>query len=208
MPAQGAIRNLNEKFEGAYDFGASTGLITTVAAGTDSAGHIWACRWAPPTTPGAAAVNKRRFALIQRLRATWSTIAGFTAAQEVSLGLFKLTTYTAAHSAGTAVVMSKKRTAHPASLMTAQVATTGALTDGSHDAVTEQLGRKSFAELAAAATVPKGYFEIFKSTEDLAQYPILLAPNEGLLVRNEVLMGAAGTARVVVEMDWLEVERY
>jgi hypothetical protein len=208
MASQATIRNLNDNREGAYRDGPSTGLITGVAAGTASAGHIWAVRWAPSTAAGALAVEKRRFALITRLRARWFTIAGFTAAQEVLLSLFKLTGYAAPHTGGSAITPSKKRTAAPTSLMTGRIATTGALTAGTQAIDTDPIATGAFSELAAAATVPKGFFELFLSTEDMAQYPIVLAPNEGLLLRNEILMGAGGTARVVVEMDWLEVERY
>jgi hypothetical protein len=35
-----------------------------------------------------------------------------------------------------------------------------------------------------------------------------LAAGEGLIVRNLVAMGAGGTARVYVEVDWREVDAY
>lgn len=208
MPAQGTIRNLNERFEGSYTDGTYSGLITGVTSGSGTNGHLWAARWAPAVAAGPTAIDKRRFALVSRLRVRGFTITGYTAAQEILLALFKLTGYTAAHTGGSALTPQKKRTAHQTSLMTGQMANTGQLTAGTQTLGTDPIRSSAFSELAAAATVPKGAVEIFLSTEDLAQYPILLAPNEGLLVRNEIAMGAAGTMRLSVEMDWLEVERY
>ena len=90
---------------------------------------------------------------------------------------------------------------------TIQIAGTGALTDGTHSAITDVVGADAVSELAAAATVPKGRMEILKTTDDLDREPIILAANQGLVVRNVQAMGAGGTARVIVEMDWLEVGR-
>lgn len=196
-----------KKGEGAYRSGAKTGLLTVISAPTATAGHIWAARWSPPV-PGAASAHARQYAVIQRLRARWYTIAGFTAAQEVGLDLFRMTAYTAAHTGGNALTPSPKRASVPASLMTGRISTTGDLTAGTQTIDTDPIAGGVFSELAAAATVPKGAFEIYLSTEDLDRYPIVLAPNEGLLLRNSILMGAGGTARVIVEMDWLEVVRY
>ncbi len=196
-------RNAAGYQEGAYRDGSKTGLLTGVSAPTATAGHIWAVRWAPAVTEA-----KRRLAVVTRLRARWFTIAGFTAAQEVGFDLYKLTGYTVAHSGSTALAPQKKNAVFPTAIMTGQIATTGDVTAGTQTIGTDQLASASYAELAAAATVPKGAFEIFLSTEDLDRYPIVLAANEGLLLRNSILMGAGGTARVSVEMDWLEVERY
>ncbi len=44
---------------------AVSGLLTGVAAGSATAGHLWAMRWNPPTGPN----DRRLFAVIQRLRA-------------------------------------------------------------------------------------------------------------------------------------------
>jgi hypothetical protein len=193
-----------KKGDGAFKAAAVSGLLTGVAAATASAGHLFAFRWAPATPNGP------QFAVLQRLRARWFTIAGFTAAQQIGMDVSIIRTYTAAHTGGTAVAPVKKRTAFAATAVPAnniQIGTTGALTDGTH-AAPEVIAAAEFAELAAAATVPKGAMDILMPTDDLDRYPIVLAPNEGLLVRNSVLMGAGGTAVLVVEIDWLEVLRY
>jgi len=209
MPIGVQVTSLKSR-EGAYRVAAVSGLITGVAAATATAGHLFAVRWAPTTDK-----ERQAFLVLQRLRARMFTIAGYTAAQEVGIDLSILRTYSAAHTGGTAVTLTgnnqKKKAALPASFIPAsnmQIATTGALTAGTHTFDAQPIGYGVFAELAAAATVPKGVAEIYLSTEDLDRFPVVLSANEGLCIRNTILQGAGGTARLVVEMDWLEVTRY
>lgn len=207
MPVQTTIRNLG-KGEGAYRTGARTGVVgATLATGSATAGHVWACRYAAAAS--TAPVDRRRRAVIQRFRAKIATVVGFTAAQEVAFDLFKATAFTALHTGGNAVTPSKKSTAFVAPLMTARIASTAELTAGTHTFDTDPIGGCSWPELATGAAIPKGPGgDIFLSTEDLTEQPIILAPDEGLILRNVVAFGGAGTVRLVVEMDWLEVERY
>lgn len=206
--------------EGAYASAPPSGLLTTVAAGTASAGHLWAFQWPALTAAQSNAGDSRRFAVIQRIRIRAWTITGFTAAQELRFALFKLTGYTAPHTGGVAaVVPTPKRTgnaaanvppAHgvmPASRAVIQIGNTGALTDGTHAAPGDPIRVAAYSELAAAATVQKGQFDGLFATDDIIEHPIVLQGDEGLIVRNEVLMGAAGTMRLVVEADWFEMER-
>jgi hypothetical protein len=201
-----------KKGEGAFRTGAKTGLVAGVTTGSSTNGHLWALRWAPNVsgTPNP----RRQFAAIKRFRARWFTISGFTAAQEVGLDLFRVTSYTAAHSGGTgaaALTPSSLTRGNPfatSPLMAGRIAGSDQLTAGTQTFDTDPIASGAFAELAAAATVPKGLFELFMSTEDLLEYPLILAPNEGLVLRNTIAQGAGGTARIVVECDWLEVERY
>jgi hypothetical protein len=189
---------------GAYRLCEETGLITGIAAGTASAGHIFALRYAHAT----------KLMLVTMFRARWVTVSGFTAAQEVGLQLFRTTAYTVAHSGGTSITTTgeelRKRATHGnANNITANISTTGALTNGTHTIGTHKLAAGSFAELAAGAAVPKGFFEIgFKMGDPGWEYPLVLSQNQGLILRNSILMGAGGTARVAVEMEWLEVDSY
>lgn len=197
---------MNNLIEGSYRNGRHSGLIAGVVAGDGTNGHLWACRFAV-----APATDLRQVAVIQRLRVRGFTISGYTAAQEVRLAIYKLTAYTAAHSGGTgavALTFDKKLTGQPAPLLTGRMAGSDQLTAGTHTIATDPLAVGAFAELAAAATVPKGLSEIFISTEDVTQHPIVLQNNEGLLVRNEVAQGGGGTMRLVVEIDHCELQRY
>lgn len=212
------VRQLRQG-EGAYTIAAVSGVFSAVAAGTASAGHLFALRW--PTAVANVPVDPRKLLVLQRLRARWRTVVGFTAAQQIGMDLSIVRSYTAPHTGGLAsMTPSQKRAVFPpqgatagptASLVTAanlQIANTGALTNGTETFDAQPIKWDSFAELAAAATVPKGSMEIFLSQEDLDRYPIVLAQNEGLVLRNTTLMGAGGTAQLAVELDWLEVVRY
>lgn len=195
---------MNIVSEGSYRSGAATGLITAIAAGSGSAGHLWAARWAPVTS------DPRKFCVIKRFRATWYTITGFTAAQEVSLQLFKLTGYTAAHAGGTVLTPDKKQRTSimPAPLLTGRIAAAAELTNGTEVLGTDPIAQASFSELATGAAVPKGFFPLSFIPDDCQGGPFALETGEGLLLRNGIVMGAAGTARVVIEFDWQEMTRY
>lgn len=211
------------KYEGAYRVAAVSGLLTTVAAGTATAGHLFAMRWAPATQPYAEANIK--VCAIQRIVAKWRTITGFTAGQEMALDLSVLRGYSASHTGGTALTpftttnqqkQAGKVTANvtlggmpPSQMADMRIGTTGALTAGTHVFDPQPIARESYAELAAAATVAPGRMQMECLNQDtVIDYPIVLQPNEGLCVRNVVLMGAAGTGRLIVEVDWLELSRY
>lgn len=194
------------KGEGAYSSCGVSGLITGVAADNGTtAGHIWTVRWAP-ASPQA---DKRIRAVVTRLRARWFTIAGFTGAQEIGFKLWKLTADSALPADGTALVPTKRGTSPmPTAIMAGKIAAAAALTAGTQTIAGEPIRGGAYAELAAAATVPKGAMEIFLSSEDLDRHPLVLESNEGLLITNTIAMGAGGTARLFVEFDWLEVARF
>lgn len=198
------------KGDGAYAIAAISGVFSGVAAGTATAGHLFAVRW--PGAVANSALDPRLYFVLQRFRAKWRTNAGFTAAQQVAMDLIIARSYTAPHTGGVgSMTPSSKRTSFATSLVTAanmQIANAGALTAGTQTLDAQPIKADEYAELAAAATVPKGTMDIFLSQEDLDRYPIVLAQNEGLVLRNLVAMGAGGTAQLIVEMDWLEVTRY
>lgn len=172
---------------------AQSGLVTGVAAGTASAGHLFCFR-----NPDASIICH-----VTRIRFFWMTVTGFTAAQEMGLELFRLSAYSADHTGGTAVTPQKRRNAHAtASVCTARVATTGALTAGTQTLAAQPLLKRGYAELAAAATVQKGQFLGEWSPRD--DHGEVLAANEGLLIRNAILMGAGGDGRLHVEIDHYE----
>lgn len=212
------LRQLAQQ-EGAYSVAAVSGVFTTVAAGTASAGHLFAVRF--PSAVAGVPLDPRTAFVLQRLRAKWRTIAGFTAGQQIAIDLSIVRTYTAPHTGGVAAVTpSQKRTKLPgagtipgplASLVTPanlQIANAAALTNGTETFDASPIKWDSYSELNTGAAIPRGSMELFLSQEDLDRYPIVLAQNEGLVIRNVVLMGAGGTAVLGVEMDWLEVVRY
>lgn len=202
-PGRKALRASVQPLEalGHYRLCATSGLLTVVAARTATAGHLFSLR--------APAVN---IAYIQRFKMSWRTIAGFTAAQEVGFKLFRLTGYSANHSGGTDIVLTspqfKKRTSMPSTtLQSVRIGTTGALTAGTHTFDTNELLSMQYAELAAGAAVPKGFCEAKIETFD-TEYGMLVTGNEGFAITNEILMGAGGTGRLTVEIDWIEAAAF
>lgn len=172
---------------GHFYYGAPTGSLTTVAAGTSSAGHVYALR-----NPSTA---KKVF--ISRVRLVFTPTTAFGAAQALAFALFKLTGYTVAHSGGTAVTPAKRITSQSAaSIATAQVSGAGALTAG-----TQTLAANAIARFSSShATLPV-LDSVYVPRDD---HPIVLEANEGLLLRNEILMGASGVGVLGIEVDGWE----
>lgn len=204
-----AIRVTNRPIDvgalGSYRIAAISGLTTVIAAGTASAGHVFAFRWSDAT----------RFAVVKTLKIRMAVITGFTAAQELGFDAFVARSYTAAHAGGTAITLGgnnqKKRTSMGTSLVGSasdvRIASTTALTGSSFTLDANPIMVGSFKTMAAAATVQDNSYE---SMLDLAavDHPFVLAQNEGIVVRNQTLMGAAGTVRWNVEIAWDEVTSY
>ena len=205
-----------KKFEGAYAVAPQSGLFAGVASGAD----FFSARWAPDVA-GSPTTNKRHFFVLQRFRAKWRDIHDPTATQEIGLGLFIARSFTVADNAGTGAAavdftassgnVGKKRTSMPTSAFGAAnmwMGGSAAISGGTRTVDAQPIKADAFSALADAATVQKGTMELFLSQEDLDRVPVVLAPNEGLVLRCLQTMGAALTARLIVEMDWLEVERY
>lgn len=178
-----------------YSLGGATGLITALGAGDG----VFALRW------GASAKD----ALIWRLRATAIVVSGFTAAQEVGLDLSVARGYNTSPSGGTDLTPTasngKRRATFATSALTAaRIASTGALTTGSPTLDVQPIGFGGAYALAAATTVHNPTFVLDKNFGDDGG-PLQLMQDEGLILRNRIAMGAGGTMRVYVEVDWSEV---
>lgn len=194
-----SLRAIDGTGVGRYRLGFQSGAVTGVAAATATAGHVFAFRW------GSSA----SVALIHRVTARWITIAGFTTAQEVGLDLIRATAYSASHTGGTAVVLAapnlKKRQSHAASVLTdARGPTTAALTAGTHTLDGQPMAFAGASELATGAAVQKTPFLLDFNCDISLGGPLELATNEGFIIRNVIAMGAAGTARLSIEVDWTE----
>jgi hypothetical protein len=170
-----------------FHYGAPSGLATTIAAGTASAGHVYVLR-------NPAASGKRVH--IAQLRLACIPITAFGAAQAVKLAAFKLTAYTVAHTGGTAITPAKKRTGiTDASVAAARIGDTGALTAG-----TQTIAAQPIVVAGGHGTLPT-FDKVWTPADD---YPLVLEEGEGLLVRNEILMGATGVVNFIVEPEGWE----
>jgi hypothetical protein len=169
-------------------------LLTLIAAGTATAGHLWVARYAPS--------QAARF-YVTHLRFHWQTLTGFTAAQELALAAFLMTGYSAAHTGGSAEDLLALAPDAGACGLSTRIADTTALTSGTHT-IGKQLCRGSFAELAAGDAVGKGYVDEQLPMMDDPHPVIVLEDQMGILIRNEVLMGAAGVGRLTVDIRGYE----
>lgn len=185
---------------GFYRASLTTGLLTGVAAGTSTAGHIMALRWR----------DASKLFLLKYIRLRWQTTTAFTAAQEMLFKAIRASGYTAAHTGGTQIAVSgqafKARTAHPATAIAANdlsVGGVGALTAGTHTLDAEAFASlNAFSQLGASPFMPYGEKEDWLEAEGAS--PLILAQDEGIIVRNEVAMGAAGVGRLTVDLAWAE----
>jgi hypothetical protein len=188
-------------------------LAAALAAGTGTAGHVFAFRWGDAT----------RLAIITKLKTRFLPLTPFTAntlTDHTSFDAFVVRSYTASHTGGTAVTPTgnnaKMRTSMGTSLLTdARISTTAALTSGTHtfDAFPfAQSLRKGNRVNPAAATE-----EVVMPTADGldvdfalgdGDHDIVLAQNEGIVIRNRTVWPAAGTGILTVLIAWAEVAAF
>lgn len=175
-----------------YSLSMSSGLITGVA----SSGQLCSFRYL------AAGAGVESLFHVTHLRALWWTTAGFTAAQEVSIAAYKVTSFTTPHTA-TAQVPLALAPGYPVSQLLGYMATTSALASAVF-VLDRQLFRGGYAELAAGASVAKGYIEEQLPMIDDPHPVCVLGNQDGILIRNEVTMAAGGAGRLVVDIRGYE----
>jgi hypothetical protein len=196
---------------GSYRLAMNTGTLAAVlAAGTASAGHVFALRWGDAT----------RFAVVTHLRAVFQTLTVFTAATVTDFGFdaFMVRSYSASHAAGTAATLTgnnnKLRTSMGSSLVTdLRISTTAALTNGTEtfdaQAFANSMGDPNIINAAAGTEYAnQGPPPILEFVTDGYQHPIVLAQNEGIVIRNRTVWPAAGTGMLRVEIAWTEVASF
>ena len=190
----GVRRNLSNQTP-LFRLSAQSGLMTGIAAGTGTAGHLFAWRWTDAT----------KICILRTLRIRLQVVTAFTAAQEVSLRLFRLTGYSASHTGGTQItVFPKKETRLPASLVNdARIATASALTAGTHTLDGQEFGGLAAWSQGGAAPLVN-VSEAILIGDDLSENLVAFGVNEGFIIRNEIVYGAAGVARLQVDVDWCE----
>ncbi len=159
---------------------------------------------------------------LKRVVAKWRTIAGYTAAQEVSLAAYYVSAfgvtpadYTGGTSLGALIRTLGPDTASKPKRTTILVAgnVSIATTAGLAHAGTPTVASQPFAydganELAAAATVAKGAFDVVWQPSDEGidnRKGLVLVPGTGFIIRNPIALGAGGTGRLFVECFWEEL---
>lgn len=195
---------------GHYRFSGRSGAITaaTVVAGAP----LFSFRWAP--------VGSTNFCVLTRLVAFYIPTTVFTAAQELGLDAMHVTGFTVADSTGSTITPTKMRQIMPASLVAdMRIAGTNLLTAGTRtldsNAFIAGGGLVNVVNAAAATAyvnpngggLPQFGFDYCPNVMN-GEYPMVLAPNEGFLVRNTVIFPAAGAATLVVHGAYAEVLAY
>lgn len=192
---------------GSYRFSVVSG---TLAAALAASAVVFSARWSDAT----------KIALIHRLRTRFLPLTPFTAAtltDHTSFDAFLATGFTGSHTGGTGLTLSgtslKMRQSMAATAFTdLRMATTAALGGGTLTLLAHPFAqsiRKGNRVNPAAATEET----IMPTTDGLesefftsdGQHPIVLAQNEGIVVRNRTVWPAAGTGILLVEMAWTEL---
>ena len=188
------MSSLHPKLLGSYRHTFTTGLTTGVVAGTATAGHILALRYSGATEG----------ALIRSLEVEAIVTTAFGAAQRVGYDAVIARGYTAAHTDATAltVTLGKVNAQFRTPTLAGRIAGTGALTAGTHTLDTNPVAKGSF--YASAIGLKLG--PILHDFTAAPQGGLLLAHQEGLVVRNTIAMGATGVVEWIFTVEWDELE--
>ncbi len=192
---------------GIYQISVVTG---TLAAALAAAAQVFQFKWTDAT----------RLAVILGIRTRFLPLTPFTAAtltDHTSFDAVMVRSY-AAGGGGTTLTLTgnnaKLRTSMASSLATINVSTTAALT------LATTLDAQPFAQSIrkgnrvnpAAATeeviMPAMDGMEFSPDVGRGQHPLVLAQNEGFVIRNRTVWPAAGTGILLIECTWAEVTAY
>lgn len=193
---------------GSYRLAVSTGAVTTIAARTATAGQLLVLR-NPSTT---------HTVFLKRVAARFILTTAYTAAQETGCDLILARSFTASATAGTAVDVGST-VANTGNLLAAQgtskitancvrVADASAITAGTHTLDANPVGILTGWSGAVGDMVPEGvsgeFGVLWDARESCHEAPIALVADEGFVVRNVTLMGAAGVGRWDFIVEWDE----
>jgi len=216
--------------------GGTSGALVGVGAESQSAMHVTA-RPDPAGTLGhyrtshrasiiaVQKANSRLFELqnahatniiiLHAIRMEWIQTANHTAAILDSIDIFRCTSFSAVDTTQTVTpVISKLRT----SFATAGANVRGITVAGHVDGMTggslvkdanplRQLGQWLLAAVPTGSVVVP-MVDVFSPDVASGESPLILAQNEGIIVENRVLLGAAGGSAFSIDVEWSEVTAY
>jgi len=185
-----------DELTGAFQLSVPTGAVTTLAAGAP----VFSFRWAPGT--GAVCV-------VKRISVGFVCTTAFGAAQQMGLGVYAARSFSGSDSGQTAVVLTgnnnKYRTSLAGSAMTdVRVSGTAAITAGTRTLDANPLGTTYFWVPGVGTSLTQTDLISY----DANDYPIVLANNEGLVITNQILMGATGVGNIIIGIEWFETAAY
>lgn len=178
----------------------TTGAVTGIAAAAAAAGHLLALR-----NP-----DKEIQVVLRALEVEFILTTAFAAPQDVGFDVVVARDYTADHAAGTALTLGasgRRRKAMKNSVLTGRVAAAAELTAGVHTFDADAIARGSAWMGAVGAQLEPRRIDLSDAGFD--QHPMLagiwLAQNEGVVVRNSILMGGGGVGKWHFTAEYLEV---
>lgn len=184
---------------GQYRLATTVALVVTQAAN----GTLLSFRWGDAT----------RLAVIHNIRLKLTQTAAATATIMPLYQVFIARAFTVSDSVGTAITLTgnnmKKRTSMGTTLVTdiRKSAVAAGLTVG-----TRTLDTEPILEMGTNSTITTPNNMLYAAELDMADsadHPVVLAQNEGFIVRGPtIVFGAAGTANLQVEVAWAEVTAY
>lgn len=179
-----------------------SGALTTIAAKTASAGHLYAFRNATSTATKLIALH--------RLKLRFRPTVAATVAQEIGFSVWRATAYTAQATGGADVTLTTPQAKLRVSLPVTEAAihfanSTGALTAGTYTLDSLPILQQHDWNLASGAAVP---FPLIDIDHDFGEQPLILAQNEGFIVANDILMANSLAGKLVVTAVWSDIPSY
>ena len=174
--------------------GAASGALTGVAA----AGPVFSFR-----NIGSNVL------VVRRMTVGFITTTAFTTAQGLGYSLSFARSFSASDSGGTPIAITgsqnKMRTSLPTPTnLDCRISSTAALTAGTRTLDTVSLGVVGGTSDAVGTSMPVTALV----QHDAGDYPIVLANNEGLVITNNIAMGAAGVVNLYVNIEFAEATTY
>ncbi len=180
-----------------YRHGFSTGAVTTIAAGSATAGHIFAIR------NRDSAIT----AILRAIEVEFTLTTAFTAAQRMGFHVHTARDYSAPHTGATALDLTgdggKYVHDKAQSVLSGRIADTGALTAGTHILGTNPIAAGSawMGAVGDQFTVRRYDF----TTADDPTSGIAIGKDEGIVIQNSVTMGAGGVGTWHFTIEVVEV---
>jgi hypothetical protein len=193
------LRPVDHTTLGQYRVAVTVPLVVTQAAN----GSLVSFRWGDAT----------RFCVIQQVSLQCLQTAAATATIMPSFEVFVARSFTASDSVGTAVTLTGNNMKDRTSMGTTLV------TDIRYSAVaagctvgTRTLDAQPILQMPTNQTITTPNAIVYAASRQLdagAEHPVVLAQNEGLIVRGpSIVFGAAGTANLLVDISWAEVTAF
>jgi hypothetical protein len=198
------------QLQGSYIIAPSAVDMDVIAARTTTAGFIFTMRFDPTDT------NKK--ALIRYVGVRMVTTTAFPTPQEIGCDLIVARSYTVDCTDGTAVDVGSTLTGSGKLLSgfalsgfagdsgNVRVAGANAITAGTHTLDAQPLGVVSGWTGGVGDAVDGGpgqYATLFDARSEW-RHPLVLGNDEGIVIRNLILMGATGVVRADFRVEWDE----